>query len=83
MFLNSLQDFRLNAVNSSRVLTILLSGCVIRKKDNYTLVKDANIPHVGNAPQRPTKKPDQGWGDRNDDTLRNVATLTHSESVTK
>ncbi|EJD75111.1 hypothetical protein LOAG_17687 [Loa loa] len=72
-----------NRFDVVQVVVMILSGCVMRKKNNYTLVKDANIPNVDNAPQRPTKKPAEGWGDRNDNTLKNVATLTHSNSVTK
>ncbi|KAM3725506.1 putative small intestine urate exporter [Dirofilaria immitis] len=72
------------SINISQVVVIILSGCVMRKKDNnYTLVKHANIPDIGNASQRRTRKPIEGWSGHDDYTLRNVATLTHSESVTK
>ncbi|VDN18303.1 unnamed protein product [Gongylonema pulchrum] len=75
---------------------IVLSGCVARRKDNYVLVKDANVPEINDPPQRylplsltlvvigkygVTKKPVQGWGLRTDDTLKNVATLPNSESA--
>ncbi|VDK59858.1 unnamed protein product [Anisakis simplex] len=63
------------------VSTSLLSSCLC-KRQGYVLVKDANIEPVQDLPQKSTPKPPEGWGDRNDDTLKNVKTLTRSESTT-
>ncbi|CAG9538131.1 unnamed protein product [Cercopithifilaria johnstoni] len=81
--INHLSCSRSNGFDDVHAAVMILSGCVTRKKSNYTLVKDADIPNIGNVPQRSTKKPAQGWGDHNDDTLKNVATLPHSKSGTK
>ncbi|VDM43183.1 unnamed protein product [Toxocara canis] len=58
----------------------VLPLCLFRKQ-GYVLVKDANIPQSQDLPQKTTPKPPEGWGDKNDDTLRNVKTLTRSESM--
>uniref|UniRef100_A0A0M3IF28 Uncharacterized protein n=1 Tax=Ascaris lumbricoides TaxID=6252 RepID=A0A0M3IF28_ASCLU len=66
---------------SSLLLPISLLQLCFFKRQGYVLVKDANIPQSKDLPQNVTPQPPEGWGDKNDDTLRDVKTLTRSESI--
>uniref|UniRef100_A0A915B5X5 Uncharacterized protein n=1 Tax=Parascaris univalens TaxID=6257 RepID=A0A915B5X5_PARUN len=74
-----LSDNLLAFVFSLLLPVSLLSLCFF-KRQRYVLVKDANIPQSQDLPQNVTPEPAEGWGDKNDDTLRDVKTLTRSES---